>query len=54
MFTLMMATDTDAFTDWPAEVSRILAMVADRVADGEDGGTVLDCNGNKVGTFSRL
>ncbi len=52
-FRLSIETDNAAFVDNPDELSQLLRQVADRVDDGRspDGGSVLDHNGNKVGTW---
>lgn len=45
-------TGNAAFED-PAEVGRILRMVATQIDNGKISGAVQDCNGNKVGKFKR-
>lgn len=53
MFKLTIKTDNAAFADDPeAELARILADVAERVADGEMSGKLRDANGNTVGEYS--
>lgn len=46
--------DNAAFQDGnkQAEVARILRKVAEKVEAGEDSGSCMDINGNKVGTWS--
>lgn len=52
MFKLSIKTDNEAFADYPAdEIARILADVAERVADGEMSGAIRDANGNTVGSY---
>lgn len=61
-FTLNIATDNAAFHDAGAdegddtakraEVSRILRLVANKLAMGDDHGVIHDINGNRIGNFS--
>jgi len=44
-------TDNAAFKDDPAEVSRILHEIAERMQAGETGGTIRDTNGQPVGDY---
>jgi hypothetical protein len=51
-FTLEVDIKGDALrTDTSGELARILHKLADRVADGADAGTLMDINGNAVGTW---
>lgn len=51
-FKVEFNTDNAAFTDGKeSEIARILRVIAHKVGDGSDGGPVMDCNGNKVGSF---
>ena len=59
MFKLEFDTDSDAFTDedgmgWSmqAEIKRILKRVSSQVEDGQTQGSIIDLNGNKVGTWT--
>lgn len=53
MMQVIIDTEGDALHDNPAEVSRILRGIADRVDRGESGQwvTILDINGNTVGRW---
>jgi hypothetical protein len=54
MFVLEIDTGNSAFGDTPQyEVARLLRKVADRLSYGSDNddGTVLDANGNSVGSW---
>lgn len=52
MFTLEFETENEAFTDDPqAEIVRILQNLVRRIEHGEEGGAIMDVNGNKVGSF---
>jgi hypothetical protein len=53
MFILKFSTDNAAFDGQfdLEEIARILRHIADRVVDGDDSGSVIDINGNKIGTF---
>lgn len=58
--TIRFETDNEAFTNqgeenpeaMRAESARILRVIADKLENGQDGGPVIDANGNKVGTWS--
>jgi hypothetical protein len=52
-FTLTMCVDNAAFVDdLNGEIARILRETARKVGDdGRDGGTLVDVNGNNVGSF---
>jgi len=54
MFKIEFETDNAAFQDGdgPAEVARILQILAVKVEDGQTSGTVRDINGNTVGSWS--
>jgi hypothetical protein len=44
--------DNAAFADCPAtEAARILRRIAKKMEEGEDGGKVMDVNGNSVGNW---
>ena len=46
-------TDNAAFDEYgDAEVRRILEEIADKVEQGYDYGSILDINGNIIGTWS--
>ena len=53
-FRIRFDLGNEAFQDGSlrAEVYRILRNIAVRVRDGEDGGKVMDSNGNSVGTWA--
>lgn len=56
MFKVEFATDGHAFKDEegnpdPSEVTRILRVIAGKVDDYHTGGSILDANGNNVGTW---
>lgn len=52
MFKLEIETTNAAFDPYPSdEVARLLDSVFRRVSAGEDSGSLLDYNGNKVGYF---
>lgn len=53
MFEIQIATDNDAFTEDPGwEVARCLRDVLEALENGRTAGTVLDVNGNRVGTWT--
>ena len=45
-------TKSAAFEDKKYEIARILREIADDIESGRTRGTVMDINGNKVGTYS--
>ncbi len=52
MLRVKIETDNAAFAvDGQQEVARLLRKVADRVANGELDGAVVDINGNRCGAF---
>lgn len=52
MFELTFDTANDAFADDPAEECvRILRLVASQIDRGARSGSVLDVNGNRVGSW---
>lgn len=51
-FKMTVEMDNAAFEGAPAtELRRIMAVVSKKVGNGEDGGAVVDINGNKVGSW---
>lgn len=53
MFTLKIALGNDAMNS-PEEVAAALRAVADRLDAGRTQGTILDANGNTVGTWDLI
>ena len=52
MFTIKMETDNDAFQDdLHHEIKNCLHEVSEHILYGINEGSILDSNGNKVGTF---
>jgi hypothetical protein len=52
-FTIEFSTDNAAFADdMDGEVRRILTKITDQWSNGRSSGTILDTNGNRVGSWS--
>ena len=48
----IIRTDNAAFDEDPnAETARILRKIADKIENGEEPVSILDINGNRVGTY---
>lgn len=52
-FTIEINTENDSFAD-ENELPKLLRRVAERVANGESYGKIIDSNGNTVGKFANL
>lgn len=54
MLRLAIKTENAAFSDGSREMelARILRRAAERIEDGDRTGTLMDTNGNAVGTFT--
>ena len=51
-FELLINLGNAAFEPEPGpETARLLRLAADRIEDGREGGPLLDCNGNRVGSY---
>lgn len=50
-FVVSFDTDNAAFEDYSGEIARILRAVADKVENGVLRGTILDFNGNGIGSY---
>jgi hypothetical protein len=51
--TIKFNTDNAAFEEnFAGECIRILQHVIERMEEGDDNGTIMDVNGNRIGTWS--